>query len=115
MTQITVQIPDALAAQINAANLWLPTILELNFTRFQTRAAEAAEELRKFLAQNPLPVEVTQFSFSGKVNRRRNSLLELNSVGRADDSAKRELDEWAKLYHITTMLNGKALGSLKRQ
>lgn len=114
MTQITLQVPDALAAQVNAANLWLPTILELNFTRFQTRAAEAADQLRKFLAQNPMPVEVTQFSFSSKVNRRRNNLLASNSANNADDAVKRELDEWAKLYHITTMLNGKALECLKR-
>lgn len=115
MTQITLQIPDALAAQVSAANLWLPTILELNFTRFQTRTGEAAEELRKFLAQNPLPVEVSKFTFSAKANRRRNNLLALNSADRADAQAKQELQEWAKLYHIATMVYLKALKCLKQK
>ena len=115
MTQITVQVPDALAAQVNAANLWLPTILELNFTRFQTRAAAAGkQEVLNFLARSPSAHEVAEFSFSRRLQQKMNRLLGLNSEGQADEAAQLELNEWGKLLHIATMLTLTARKYLKR-
>ncbi len=114
MTQITVQIPDAVAAQVKAANLWLPTILELNFTHFQTRAATTGkQQVLEFLADNPSAEKVEKFSFSRYLQQRISRLLLLNNAGKADEAIKLELAEWGKLLHIATMLTLKAMSYRK--
>ena len=114
MTQITVQVPDALAVQANAASAWLPTILELGLTHFKTRAATTGkQQVLEFLANNPSAEEVARFSFSQYLQRRISHLLLLNNAGKADEAVKLELDEWGKLLHIATMLTLKAMSYRK--
>ena len=49
MVQMTMQLPDELAARVEPIRMWLPTILELSLVGFRTLAIETATEIVEFL------------------------------------------------------------------
>ena len=114
MTEITITLPDKLAAQIGGANLWLPTMIELSMVGFRSPStAQASAEVIKFLSNNPLPQDVLDYFISDELQERLDYLLDLNGEGEIDEEQRQELKEWRKFNHIATMLKIKAVKQTK--
>jgi hypothetical protein len=109
MVEVTVQLPDKLAAKIGASGMWFPIIIELGTTNFKyPEPAQARAELVEFLSQNPAPRQVSDYFLSDAHQRRLDYLLDLNGEGEIGDAQKEELSEWTKLNHISILLKAKA-------
>lgn len=110
MTEVTINLPDKLAARIGVAgNVWLPTIIELSMIGFRASAtARASAEIVNFLSANPSPQEVSGFYISDELQERLDYLLDMNREGEIEESEQYELDEWMKFDHITIMLKAQA-------
>lgn len=50
MVEITLQVSEQLAQQLQPLGDWLPSILELSLLRLKTPAAQTASEIVDFLA-----------------------------------------------------------------
>lgn len=64
MTQVTLQLPDEMAAQILPMQRWLPTLLALSLAGFRTPASRTVAEVTEFLMQAPTPEQVLAFHIS---------------------------------------------------
>ena len=115
MVEVTMQVPNELAAQIQVVSAWMPTILELNFAGFKTPVATVAADVIKFLTQNPSPQEVRDFYLSDEWQDRISNLLDMNREGEAGEQEQAELDEWMKFDHISIMLKVQAAKLLKQK
>ena len=115
MTEITITLPDKLAAQIGGADFWLPTMIELSMVGFRSPAtARASAEVINFLSTNPSPQEVFDCFLSDELQARLDYLLDLNGEGETDETERLELDEWMKFDHITIMLKARAAKLIKQ-
>ena len=114
MVEMTLQVRDSLAPQIQSFGGWLSTIIELAAANFKTSAPQkASAELIDFLSQNPSPPEVLNRSISDEAQERVSLLLELNREGETDENLQNELDEWMKFQHICILLTAKAAKDMK--
>ncbi len=115
MVEVTMQVPNELAAQIQIVSAWMPTILELNFAGFKTRVEITAWELIKFLSQNPSPEQVINFHASERAQARLRKLLDLNREGRLTEKEKHESDGIERFEHIVFKLKIQARKQLQQQ
>ena len=104
MVHLTLEIPDELAERIRPIEPWLPTVLELSLTGFQTVATATATEVIQFLGQKPSPQEILDFHASERSQARLQRLLALNEAGLLGEEEQRELDELQRIEHIIIML-----------
>jgi glutamate/tyrosine decarboxylase-like PLP-dependent enzyme len=109
MVQMTMQVTEELAERIRPMTAWLPTIIELSFVRFRTRAAAAVSELLDFLSENPSPQEALDFHISEAAQNRLRRLLALNAAGLLTESEQHELDELEQLEHVVIMLKARIM------
>ena len=109
MTELTVQVPDALAMRIQGFGAWFSQILELSLLDFRTKARESVADLVKFLERNPTPQEVLQYQAAEKLQRRLGRLLALHKDGLLSVTENLELDELEQLEHIVIMLKAKVV------
>jgi hypothetical protein len=116
MVEMTVEVRDSLAPQIQSFGGWLSTIIELAAANFKTSAPQkASAELIEFLSNNPAPPEVMKCFLSETHQERLDYLLDLNGEGEIDDEQKEELSEWTKLNHIAILLKAQAAKLMKGQ
>ena len=116
MTEMTIEVRDSLAPQIQSFGVWLSTLVELAAANFKTSAPqEASAELIDFLSSNPAPPEVLKCFLSTTHQERLDYLLDLNGEGEIDGQQKEELSEWTKLNHITILLKTQAAKLMKGQ
>ncbi len=106
MTQVTLEVSDALAERIRPLSSWLSTVLELSLVGFQTMATATATEVIRFLSGNPTPREVLAYHASEQAQARLRRLLALNAAGLLAKVEECELDELQKIEHILVMLKG---------
>jgi hypothetical protein len=107
MIQMTMQVPDKLAARIQPMSFWLPTIIELGLIGFKTLATQTATELIEFLAQNPSPQAVFDYHVSEERQERLRRLLTLNEGGMLSEMEQLELDELEQIEHVVIMLKSR--------
>jgi len=116
MTEITMQMPDALAARIGASGAWFPTIIELGMTNFRNlKPMEAKAELVEFLSESPTPQQVLDYYISDKNQKRLDYLLDLNGESEINERQREELSEWTRLNHISILLKTRAAKLLKNK
>lgn len=116
MVEMTLQIPEKLAARIGASGVWFPTIIETGLLAFQSSSTvQASNELIRFLSSNPTPKDVLDFFLSEKYQDRLGYLLDLNGENEASESEIAELAEWTKLNHISILLKIQAANLLKEK
>ncbi len=114
MVEMTVEVRDSLAPQIQSFGGWLSTIIELAAANFKTSATQKSSvELIDFLSQNPSPAEVLNHSLSAEAQARVSFLLDLNRESEANEDDQNELDEWIKFEHICILLTAKAAKETK--
>lgn len=104
MVQMTMQLPDELAARVEPIRMWLPTILELSLVGFRTLAIETATEIVEFLKTGPSPRTVLSYHTSERAQTRLQRLFALNQAGMLSESEQKELDELARIEHVITDL-----------
>ena len=104
MTQVTIQLPDALAKKIQSINRWMPSILELSLLGLRTEAAATAAELIEFLSDNPSPQAVLGYHVSQERQTHLDRLLALNETGLLSSKEQQELEELEEIEHIVILL-----------
>lgn len=116
MTEVTINLPDKLAARIGASGVWLPFIIELGMTNFKNHGpTQAKVELIEFLSLNPDSKQVLEYFISDRLQKRLDYLLDLNGEGKANKSERQELNEWVKFDHITTMIKIQAAKIIRQE
>lgn len=109
MVEMTLEVRDSLAPQIQSFGGWLSTIIELAAANFKTSAPQkASAELIDFLSNNPTPQEVLNYEISSAAQERVSFLLDLNREEEIGEAENKELDEWEKFNHICTLLSAQA-------
>ncbi len=108
MVEITMQVSERLAEQLQPISDWLPTVLELSLIRFKTPAVQTASEIMDFLATSPSPDELLNYHVSDRAQERLQRLLAVNQAGLASPEEQAELDEISQIEHIIIMLKAQA-------
>jgi len=108
MVRTTMEVPDDLAERIRPLSLWLPTVLELSLSGFQTLAAATAAEVIRFLMTQPSSQDILAYHVSEQAQTRLRRLLSLNESGLLGEQEQQELDELQRIEHITLMLKAQA-------
>lgn len=115
MVELTLQIPNSLAAKIQSFGVWTSTIIEISLLNCTTKASLTAQEAIKFLETNPSPKEVIGFKISEKGQNRLRNLLSANGERTLSKKEATELDELAKIETIFTMLKLRIAKDLKNE
>ena len=90
MVQLTMQVSDELAKQIQPIGSWLPTIIELSLIGFKTLATATATEVIQFLSKAPSPQDVLNYHVSKQAQERLQRLLALNEAGMLSETEQLE-------------------------
>lgn len=110
MVELTLQIPNSLAQQIQPISSWLPTIIELSVANFKfSHVKKASDELIEFLSSNPNPKKVLKYKISDESQNRVSELLKKNGDGTINSTEDNELDEWQKFNNICFHLSANTL------
>ena len=109
MAQVTLQLPDELAAQVLPMQRWLPTLLSLTLAGFRTPASRTVAEVIDFLALGPTPDQVLAFHLSDDAQARLQRLLALNQAGLLGAEEESELSELEKLEALFVALKASLL------
>jgi len=112
MVQLTMQVSDELAKQIQPIGSWLPTIIELSLIGFKTLATATATEVIQFLSKAPSPQDVLNYHVSKQAQERLQRLLALNEAGMLSETEQLELDELQRIEHIVIMLKAQVAAQL---
>lgn len=115
MVQMTVQLPEDLAARIRPLDRWLPAILKLSLLGLRTAASASAAEVLELLLRNPTPQEFLNFYVSEQQQARSRRLLDLNESGLLSDAEQLELDELGRLEHLVILLKAQIAKQLQSQ
>ena len=110
MVELTLQIPNSLAQQIQPITNWLPTIIELSVANFKSsHVKKASDDLIAFLSNNPTSTKVLKYKISDKSQKKVSELLSANGERTLNSSEEKELDEWEKFNNICVMLSAQTL------
>jgi hypothetical protein len=115
MVEITLRLPDEVAARLKPMGPWLSTALELTSVGFKTPAAETAAEIIHFLSTSPAARMVLAYHVSDRAQERLGRLLSLNQGGALSALEKAELDEMERIEHVVVMLKAQARDELDRE
>ena len=118
MTTITLEVPDELAARINALRDRLPdllsSVLELPLTEQTSQALKAAathpvyREMLDFLGSSPTPQQIIEFRVPAAAQERLDELLEKNREEGLTDAEAAELDVYELVHHSMIRLKAHA-------
>jgi len=100
--QVTIEIPDKLARELESARGRLAEIIqlglkELNWVEHEIENCALAEEMVSFLARRPTPEEIVAFRPSEAAIARGRELLEKNRDNSLTLDERRELESMARL------------------
>lgn len=111
MVEITIQVPESLAARIAEARDRLPEVLEVGLRDLPPLPTEVYRYVLEFLASNPSPQAIADFQPTPTMQDRISELLERNRAGKLTPPESAELDEYEKInrfvrkYKIQAMKN----------
>ena len=118
MTTITLEVPDELAARINALRDRLPDllshVLELSSAEKTSQALRAAathpvyREMMDFLATSPTPQQIIDFKISSAAQEQLEELLEKNREEELTQAESVELDVYELVHHSMIRLKAHA-------
>jgi hypothetical protein len=115
MIEMTLQLPNSLAARIQSFGVWTSVVIELSLLNCTTNASLTAQEIIKFLENNPSPKEVLNFKVSDKAQNRLRKLLSANNERTLTEKEELEMEELGKLENIFTTLKLRAAKDLKKE
>ncbi len=125
MAELTIHIPDELAARLELLRDRLPELLsQLLKTEPETvpslaiATASLAEvpqaylEVLDFLMTRPTPSEILAFKVSAEAQERLRSLLNKNQAGNLNTSEVAELDVYEQLEHLMILMKTRAIAAV---
>jgi hypothetical protein len=110
--EITLDLPEELAAQLRPHQTQLPRILELGLRAMQASSPqttfEEADEVLTFLASSPPPEQVWALRASPALQARLSFLLEKNRGEGLSESEEREWTRYEEMEHAVGIAKAKA-------
>ena len=106
--QLTIEIPDKLARQMESELEHVAEILEMGLRQRHAHASGLRQEFLAFLARGPQPSEIVAFRPSKAVVERARELLRRNAKGNLSPEEEAEMDELAELDHLITQVKARA-------
>jgi hypothetical protein len=112
--QVTVDVPDQLAARLRSHEDELADIIESGLRlREWAGISGLANEVINFLATGPDPKAIVAFHPSETGAARVRELLDRNREGALNPTEKAELDEMALLDHFMTLIKARTFEKAK--
>lgn len=109
MLEMTIQVPEPLAAELMAKNDRLPEVLAYGLRQLPPLPNETYQYILEFLVSRPSPAEGLHFGPTPSMQERATELLEKNRAGTLTAIESKELDEYVRINHLITMLKARAL------
>ena len=113
MVQITIEVPEALAEQLSAVGNRLPEVLARGLIEPSSLLHETYRSVLEFLANNPSPEAILNFKLTPQTQERISELLDENRTGQLTTAESAELDEYAYINRLISMLKARALKDVK--
>jgi len=108
MVELTIQIPDDLATQLQPVQNRLLEIIELGLRQIVPAQYPLHQEVIEFLASGPAPQTIIDFHPSTDAQNRVADLLAKNQEGALTSDEKNELDEVENLDFMMTLVKVQA-------
>jgi hypothetical protein len=112
MLEMTIQVPEPLAAELVAQGDRLPEVLAYGLQRLPPLPNEIYQYILEFLVGQPSSAEVVRFGPTPAMQARVDELLEKNRAGTLTAADTKELDEYMRINHLITLLKARALPNL---
>jgi hypothetical protein len=109
MLEVTIQVPEPLAAELAAARDRLPEVLSYGLQQLTPLPNEVYQYVLEFLISQPSPEQVMQLGPTPAMQARVDQLLERNRLGTITTTESQELDEYERINHLITVLKARAL------
>jgi hypothetical protein len=107
--QMTIEIPDLLARQLEPERERLADIIARGLRRSWSGGSALRREVISFLAQRPTVEEIRAFQPSGAVAARAQELLGRNAEGTLSAAEEAELDEMCDLDRFVSLIKAEVL------
>lgn len=108
MAELTIQIPDDLAQQLQPVQDRLVEIIEIGLHEITTTHYGLHDEVIEFLASGPKPEAIVAFQPSNEAQRRVMELLDKNQASILSPDEQVELDQYENLDFIMTLVKAQA-------
>ena len=106
--QVTIELSDKLAKEVEPEREHLAEILELGLRQHRAVASGLRHEFLAFLARGPKTSEIVAFRPSESAVARARELLQRNKEGRLTAEEEAEMDDVAELDHVITQIKAQA-------
>lgn len=113
MAQITIEVPDALAAQLSTIRDRLPEVLARGLSEPSSLLNEAYRSVLTLLTSNPSSEKLLKFKLAPRIQEHISELLEKNRIGRLTPAEEAELDEYGYINRLVSGLKARALKDSK--
>ncbi len=113
MAQITIEVPDALVAQLTTVQDHLSDVLVRGLSGSSTLLNEAYRSVLAFLTSNPSSEEILKFKLTPQIQEHISDLLEKNRTGHLTKMEEIELDEYGYINRLVSGLKARALKDLR--
>lgn len=109
MLEMTIQVPEPLAAELMTKGDRLSEVLAYGLQQLPPLPNETYQYILEFLVSQPSAAEVLHFGATPTMQARVTELLEQNRTGTLTVVESKELDEYVRINHLITMLKARAL------
>jgi hypothetical protein len=113
MAQITIEVPDILAERLTSVKERLSELLTRELEQPPPLSNEVYRYILAFLATNPSPEAILQFSLTPAMQERAEELLEKNRAGQLTPAETTELDEYVHINDLVSLLKAQAFKTLR--
>ncbi|MFN5513400.1 MAG: hypothetical protein ACK5CA_01250 [Cyanobacteriota bacterium] len=118
MAQITLDIPDHLAQQLQPFQSQLPQVLELGLKELQCQQKAPnfldEQDIMSLLASQPTPEQILALRPSPEFQARVSDLLAQSKAGALSSQGETELERYLTLEHLVRLAKTYALAQLPR-
>src|SRR5262245_25890468 len=113
MAQITIEVPDTLAARLTSIKGHLPEMLACELEPPPPLSTEVYRYILEFLTTDPSPEAILQFSLTQAIQERASALLEKNRAGQLTPAETTELDKFVRINDLVSLLKARAFKNLR--
>ena len=106
--QLTIDISDKLARQVQPEREHLEEILQLGLQQRRAQVSGLRREFLAFLARGPQPNQIVDYQPSPAAVQRMRELLQRNREGSLSPEDEAEMDDIAEADHVVTQVKAQA-------
>jgi hypothetical protein len=107
--QMTIEIPEKLAKQLESERERLPEIISRGLRRTWSGSSALRREVISFLAGSPAEEEIIEFRPSKRSSARAQELLRRNQEGALTPEEEAELDELCEVDRFISLIKAEVL------